>query len=158
MLTVCTWLWGQKFGYDDVAKLFAGVRRNLQQPARFIAVTEWNLLIDGVECVPIRNLELTKIKGCYARLRMFDPQWQADYHIEDRLACIDLDTVITGPLDPLFDRPESFLIMQGGNATNPCKFNGALMMLRAGAHAAQSPESMCFTSRAGRTGRAIWAP
>ncbi len=134
MLTVCTFLWGQKFGHDDVAKLFAGVRRNLHQPARFIAVTEWQLHIDGVECIPVRDIELTKVKGCYARLRLFDPQWQKDYGIEDRLVCIDLDTVITGPLDLLFDRDESFLIMQGGNATNPCKFNGAMMTLRAGAH------------------------
>lgn len=134
MLTVSTWLWGQKFGHDDVAKLFAGVRRNLKQPARFIAVSEWELYIDDVECVPIRDIGLTKIKGCFARLRMFDPRWQQDYKIEDRLALIDLDTVITGPLDPLFDRPESFVIMQGGNASNPCPLNGALQMLRAGAH------------------------
>jgi hypothetical protein len=47
--------------------------------------------------------------------------------------CIDLDTVITGPLDGLFDRPENFIILQGANASNPCPFNGSLMMLRAGA-------------------------
>jgi hypothetical protein len=45
---------------------------------------------------------------------------------------MDLDTVITDSLDPLFDRPEPFLILQGGNATNPCPFNGALQMLRPG--------------------------
>ncbi len=134
MLTIVTWLWGQKFGHDDVAKLFASVRRNLTQPARFIAVTESQLHIDGVERIPIRDMELTKIKGCYARLRMFDPQWQKDHGVAGRLACVDLDSVVTGPLDPTFDRPEPFVIMQGGNATNPCKFNGALMMLRAGAH------------------------
>ncbi len=134
MLTVITFLWGDKFGADDVAKLFAGVRRNLKQPARFIAVSEWQLNIDGVECIPIRDIELTKIKGCYARLRLFDPQWQRDYKIADRLALIDLDTVITGQLDPVFDRPESFVILQDGNSTNPCRFNGALQMLRVGAH------------------------
>jgi hypothetical protein len=53
---------------------------------------------------------------------------------DDQIVNIDLDTVITGPLDPLFDRPEPFVIMQKGNASNPCPFNGALMMLRAGAH------------------------
>lgn len=134
MLTICTWLWGDKFGREDVRKLFDGVRRNLTQPARFILLSEWNIDLDGVEVVPIRDLELTKIKGCYARLRMFDPQWQKDHGIDGRLVCIDLDTIITGALDPLFDKPEPFVIMQGGNATNPCKFNGAMMMLRAGAH------------------------
>lgn len=134
MLTVITFWWGDKFNRDDVAKLFSGVRRNLKQPARFIVASEWNVDIDGAECVPIRDIELTKIKGCYARLRLFDPQWQSDYKIDGRLALIDLDSVVTGPLDPLFDRPESFVIMQGGNSHNPCPFNGALQMLRAGAH------------------------
>ncbi len=144
MLTVVTWLWGSKFGADDVAKLFAGVRRNLRQPARFICLTDqekyfnagvWSQSL-GPEIIawPIRDRQLTQIKGCYARLRMFDPEWQDELDITDRIACVDLDTVITGPLDPVFDRPEPFVIMQGGNATNPCKFNGALMMLRAGAH------------------------
>jgi hypothetical protein len=134
MIAVCTWLWGDKFGLDDVARLFSAVRRNLAQPARLLVISEWNISLDGVECIPIRDLRLTKIKGCYARLRAFDPQWQADYGIADRLATIDLDTVITSSLDPLFDRPEPFVIMQKGNAANPCPFNGALQLLRAGAH------------------------
>lgn len=136
MLTICTWLWGDKFGPDDVAKLFAGIRRNLRQSARFIVVADKNLEIKGVECIPIPigDLSLTKIKGCFSRLRMFDQQWQHEHKIEGRLVDIDLDTVITGPLDLLFDRPEPFVIMQGGNASNPCPYNGALMMLRAGAH------------------------
>lgn len=133
MLTVSTWLWGDKFGVADVAKLAAGVRRNLAQPHRFVCFSDRRFAIDGVEDALLPNIELTKIKGCYARLRMFDPAWQEGW-FSDCIVNIDLDTVITGPLDPLFDRPESFVIMQGGNASNPCKFNGALMMLRAGAH------------------------
>ncbi len=134
MLTISTWLWGDKFGLDDVARLFSAVRRNLKQPARFIAITEKPISLDGVENIPIIDLHLTKIKGCYARLRQFDPEWQLYHDISDRLVLIDLDTVITGPLDPLFDRPESFVIIQKGNAWNPCPFNGALQMLRPGSH------------------------
>lgn len=52
----------------------------------------------------------------------------------DRLACMDLDTVITGPLDEIFDRDNSFLILQGANSSNPCPYNGSIFMLRAGAH------------------------
>jgi hypothetical protein len=52
----------------------------------------------------------------------------------DRIVNIDLDTVITGEIDPLFDRPEPFVILQGGNASNPNPYGGALIMLRAGAH------------------------
>lgn len=139
MLTVLTWLWGTKFALADVAKLIGGVKRNLKQPYRFVLVTD-DIRRDGIEdlgvdLVPIiRDRYLLELRGCFARLRMFDPAWQKIAGVDDKLVCIDLDTVITGPLDPLFDRPEPFVIMAGGNASNPCRFNGALMMLRAGAH------------------------
>jgi len=133
MLTLCTWLWGDKYGDDDVAKLVSGVRRHLRQPHRFICFSERALRMDGVECGVIPDLELTKTPGCFARLRLFDPFWQ-DMWFSDRVVNMDLDTVITGPLDPLFDRPEPFVILQGANASNPCPYNGSLMMLRPGAH------------------------
>lgn len=144
MLTVVTWLWGDKFGPDDVAKLAAGVRRHLNQDYRFVCVTDheeyfsagiWSQRISGeVISTPIWDRDLLSTKGCFARLRMFDPGWQEELCVDDRIVNIDLDTVITGPLDPLFDRPEPFVIMQGANAVNPCPFNGALQLLRAGAH------------------------
>lgn len=146
MLTVLTWWWGNKFDIADVNKLAAGVARNLKQPYRFACIHDKGFpdFSEAVHCSwPILDPELTKIKGCYARLRMFDPAWQRMYpcntdiygnEIADRIVCIDLDTVITGALDPLFDRPEPFVILQRGNAANPCLNNGALMMLRPGAH------------------------
>jgi hypothetical protein len=133
MLTVSTWLWGDKFGIEDVAKLAAGVQRHLTQAHRFVCFSDRAFKLDGVEHGVLSDPWLTQIPGCYARLRMFDPLWQ-DAWFADRLVNIDLDTVITGPLDPLFDRREPFVIMQGGNASNPCPYNGALMMLRRGAH------------------------
>lgn len=78
--------------------------------------------------------ELTKAKGCFVRLRMFDPAWQKIHGIKpaDRLVCMDLDLIVTGGLDPLFDRPDDFTILQGVNSANPCRFNGSMWMLRAG--------------------------
>lgn len=141
MLTVCTWLWGDKYGADYVAKLAAGIRRNLNQPHRFLCMVE-NFYgdvqdSDDVTVVPIiRDLHLLEHQGCFVRLRMFDHEWQRDRGLKegDRLVCLDLDVVITGPLDHLFDRPEPFVILQGANSENPNPFNGSLMMLRAGAH------------------------
>jgi len=49
----------------------------------------------------------------------------------DRLVSMDLDTVITGALDPLFDRPEDFVIW--GCSDFPTQwYNGGLFMLRTG--------------------------
>lgn len=137
MLTVCTWLWGNKFGDDHVSRLFSSVDRNLREPHRNMLITERERVIvlpSNVERHAIKDVDLTQVKGCFARLRMFDSGWQKNRGIDDRLVCVDLDSVITGPLDPLFDRPEDFVIMQGGNASNPCPYNGALMMIRPGAN------------------------
>lgn len=77
---------------------------------------------------------LTKIPGCLCRLRIFSPGWQAKHGIAegDRIVSLDLDMVITGQLDPLFDRDDPFLILMGANASNPCKYNGSIFSFIAG--------------------------
>lgn len=121
-LTIITWLWGTKYNDGYVDKLERGLARNLLQPYRFMVVE------------PDPNDPLLG-RGCFVRLKMFDPQWQAAHNLTGRIVCIDLDVVITGELDPLFNRRENFLIWKGANAINPCPYNGSLFMLRAGAHA-----------------------
>ncbi len=123
VLTIGTWVWGDKYDNSYVERLAAGLRKHLKQSYQF-----W-VFVPGPD-----DIHLTELPGCFARLRMFDPRWQFDHGITDRLVCLDLDLIITGPLDPLFDRPEDFVILQGANAHNPCPFNGSVMMLRAGAH------------------------
>lgn len=132
-----TWLWGSKYGLEDVAKLYYGLRRNIDQDFRFIVVTDRKpFMLHGVETTQIQDPELCKVKGCFARLRMFDPKWQGRLGIalDERIVGIDLDVVVVGKLDPIFNRGGSFRILGGANAANPCPFNGSLMMLRAGAH------------------------
>lgn len=120
-LNICTWHWGKKYSNEYVEKLRAAVARNVEQEYKF--------------CVFSPQAEdeyLTKIPGCFARLRMFDPEWQQQHHLEGRIVCMDLDVVITGQLDAIFDRPEKFTILHGGNFKNPCPYNGSLWMLRSG--------------------------
>jgi hypothetical protein len=78
---------------------------------------------------------MTKTKGCFVRLQLFSPSFHHLLNIApgDRIANLDLDLVVTGPLDPLFDRKDDFTILQGINTTNPCPFNGSIWMLKAGA-------------------------
>lgn len=124
-ITVCTWLWGSKYGPHYVERLARGVARHLEQPHRFVVFRPQP-----------EDEYLTQVPGCLARLRMFDPAWQKANGIEEgqRVVCLDLDLIITGELDPLFDRPETFVILQGANAVNPCPYNGSVFMLRGGAH------------------------
>ncbi len=137
MLTISTWLWGNKYSIEYVLKLKRGVAKYLQQPHRFLVMTErerdWSPP-DGIERHAIKDPELLNHKGCFVRLRMFDNGWQLNRKIDDRLVCIDLDLITTGPLDKLFDRPETFVILGGGNSVNPCPYNGSVMMLRPGYH------------------------
>lgn len=123
-LTICVWRWGSKYPGHYIERIKAGVARHLKQEYRF-----------AVFSPEAEDEYLTKVPGCFCRLRMFDPEWQAKHHLEGRIVSIDLDAVVTGSLDDLFDRPESFVILRGGNAANPCPFNGSLFMLRAGEHA-----------------------
>lgn len=120
-LNICTWRWGKKYSHDYVEKLRAAVARNVRQEYKFCVFS------------PEADDEyLTKIPGCFARLRMFDPEWQQKHGLEGRIVCVDLDCVVTAELDPLFDRPENFAILHGGNSSNPCPYNGSLWMLRSG--------------------------
>lgn len=137
MLAISTWLWGDKYTPEDVRKLRDGVRRNLQQPFRFLVMTErerdWTPP-PGIERHAIKDPQLLAHRGCFARLRMFDYGWQRNRAIDDRLVCLDLDVIIVGKIDQLFERPETFVILAGANSMNPCPFNGSVMMLRPGHH------------------------
>lgn len=122
-LIITTWRWGDKYAGHYVERLARGVARNLDQDYRFIV------------CQPTpEDEDLTKIPGCFARLRTFDPDWQIAHGIRkgDLIACLDLDMVVTGSLDPLFANAGDFAILQGVNAVNPCPYNGSFWTLRAG--------------------------
>jgi hypothetical protein len=119
-LILTTWVWGDKYGPDYIAKLEGSIARNMTEPYEFRVIRTDDPLIHE--------------KGCFARLRAFDPYWQAEqgFMPGDRIVCMDLDLVVTGSLDGLFDRPEPFVILTGVNSSNPCPYNGSLWMLRAG--------------------------
>jgi len=135
-LTIVTWLWGNKYTAQDVRRLSFGIRRHLKQPFRFFVFSDRPPNENFGDAIgrPILNPNLCA-RHCFCRLRLFDPQFQAMHGIvAGRIVSIDLDAVITGPLDPLFDRPENFVILQGVNEVNPCPYNASVSMLRAGAH------------------------
>lgn len=126
MISFCTWIWGDKYDESYIEKLHNGLRRNLTYRFNFRVFSPMG-----------EDKELCKVPGCFARLRMFDPVWQKRNGLVEgeKLVCLDLDLVITGSLESLFNRTESFVILHGANAVNPCKFNGSVMMLTIGKHA-----------------------
>jgi hypothetical protein len=123
MIHITTWAWGSKYGAEYVERLKAGVARNLTRPYEF-----------RVFAPEPEDVHLTEIKGCFCRLRAFDPEWQARQGIGpgDRLVTLDLDLIVTGALDDLLSRPEPFGILQGVHSSNPLNFNGSFWWLDAG--------------------------
>lgn len=120
-LNICVWRWGSKYPGHYVERLKAGLARHLKREYRF--------------CVFAPEEEdeyLTKVPGCFVRLRMFDPAWQEKNKMEGRIVSLDLDTVITGPLDPLFDIGDEFAILLNANSSNPGRYNGSIFSFMAG--------------------------
>lgn len=141
MLKIVTWWWGDKYGPEYLVRLANGVQRHLKQDYQFICVTDKpETEMDFIPAyfdycgIPQGVRHLTKMQGCLARLCMFSPEFQAGIGAEigDRIVCMDLDLIVTGPLDEIFDRDEPFVILQGANSINPCPYNGSLFQLRAG--------------------------
>lgn len=141
MLTVLTWLWRNpacrtQFDASHVNVWADMVRRNLSMPHRIVCVTDTPQGIDpSVEIIEppgdfhgIQPRWGPRKPNCYRRLAMF--RRDAASIFGERFACMDLDCVIGGPLDPLFDRPEDLVLFKGTAPSRP--YNGSMMLIRAG--------------------------
>lgn len=142
MITVLTWFWAQPGGRTRYEPWHVNVwadmvRRNLAMPHRIACVTDTPKGLDPRIAViePPRDFELVRIPSwkehrpqCLRRLAMFAPEAGAIFG--EHFVCMDLDCVVTGPLDPLFTGHD-FRIFKGTSPGRP--YNGSMMMLRAGA-------------------------
>lgn len=138
MLNIVLFHWGMKYEIGYVKKLVAGISRSLHSPYRIFICTDKTNSVGyrglGVTLVPIWDVGLTSVKGCFARLRIFDPTWQKWIGVQEgeQLVSIDLDAIVVGGLDSILDRPEPFVILRDVNTSNPCAQNGSIFALRAG--------------------------
>lgn len=143
MLTVLAWLWQQDGGRasytaENVNIWASMVDRHLTMPHRIACVTRHTEGLDGgidVICPP-GDFEDVRIgtwpehmPQCLRRIAMFRPD--AAEIFGERFVSMDLDCVIGGPLDPLFDRPEDIVLYRGTNGKRP--YNGSALMMTAGA-------------------------
>jgi len=142
-LTVVCWRWKPDPGYrsafrpSTVRALRDMVRRHYPKPHRFLCVTDDPKGMDSdIETVPlwkdfaaVPSPHGRRNPSCYRRLKAFAPEIAEIFG--PRFISIDLDTVITGDLTPIFERPEDFIIW---GETDPRSFyNGSLFMMTAGA-------------------------
>lgn len=162
MLKVMTWLWQQPgcrttYTPEHVRTWRAMVRRHLSLPHRLAVITDIKADYGpDVEIVtPPRDFDDIRIPTwgsdkpqCHRRLALFRPD-AAMVFGADRFVSMDMDCVIADCLDPLFDRPEEFVMYKGTSSVRP--YNGSMLMMRAGArpqvHACLTPERAIAAGR-----------
>lgn len=103
--------WGTKFPPYYVNRLYAGVKRNLKRPFRFVCFTEHPEGIrDEVEIHPLPEVPFEermvtamttgKRRGAWRKITMVKP---GEIDLEGPTLVMDLDVVVAGSLDELFD-------------------------------------------------------
>lgn len=141
-ITVLAWLWSQPSGWATYnahhVNVWADmVRRNLTIPHRVACVTDMPKGIDpSIRIIsPPREFEDVRIPTwselkpqCFRRLTMF--RRDAAEIFGRRFVCMDLDCVISGNLDSLFETDAPFKMCHGTREGRP--YNGSMMLISAG--------------------------
>lgn len=147
MLTVVTFKWAQpgyrsKFIAAHVATLRRMVARHYPHPHRFVLITDnpdrdaaalAHTDIEVFELWPdlanVPNPSGSRNPSCYRRLKVFARN--AGEWLGERVVTLDLDTVITGDMSPVWNRPEPFVIW--GDTAPSTPYNGSMCLFTAGA-------------------------
>lgn len=170
-LLVMTWLWRQtpdRHGYfadaggADKVNVWADMfRRNCGLNIELACVTDCPDGIDpSIRIIPLpRDFDDIYVKQwstktgapqCYRRLLMFHPK-AADIFGAERFVSMDLDVVIRGRVDRLFDNDCDFVMFKGTSKSRP--YNGSMLQMTAGARSAvftefaKDPQAMAEAAR-----------
>ena len=104
--------WGTKYPADYVNRLYSMVARNIRRPFRFVCLTDDNSdLSENIEFFPLPELSvnLSGPERGWNKLSVFS---QELYDLKGKVLCLDLDLIITGDLDDLFDYPGAVMIIK----------------------------------------------
>jgi hypothetical protein len=110
--------WGTLYPADYVNVLFSACRRHLSGAFRFVCLTDDATgFAPGIEALPIPDIGLTQtqwfLPGIWPKLAIYG----ADLHgLRGRALFIDLDMLVVGGLDALFDHAGGFVSTDMGPA------------------------------------------
>lgn len=117
--TIVCMRWGQRYGVEYVNRLWSMIRRHTRRPTRLVCYTDSTQGLDpAVEAYPLPEIRLPQ------RLAMLPWRkislWRPDLPgLSGETLYIDLDVVITGPLDDFFDyEPGKFCIIRNWTASH----------------------------------------
>ena len=137
MIRIVCWKWSPvgpqwdrvEYTADHVNRFASMVSRHLTLEHEIVCITDDPEGIDpSVRIVPLWD-DLREFGMCWTRLRVFSPEMRE--LIGPRFVSIDLDCVITGSLDPLFNIPDSFKAWK--NISHGTTYCGSMFLMDAGA-------------------------
>lgn len=101
--------WGDYYGPEYANRLYHGVCRHLARPFRFVCFTDDATGLDaGIEALPLPDEEVGGSADLrWRKVSVFKPEL---FGLTGPALFLDLDTVIVGRLDALFDLPGDFLV------------------------------------------------
>nr|WP_321506414.1 hypothetical protein [uncultured Celeribacter sp.] len=116
---ILTMKWGTLYGPHYVNNLAQGVKRHLNRPHRFICFTDDAIGLDPeIEALPLPDLGLPEghRDTRWRKLALFRKDLAG---LSGTALFLDLDLVIVGNLDALFDLPGSFFIIRDDDLFRP---------------------------------------
>jgi hypothetical protein len=120
--------WGPLYGAHYANRLHAMASRHMRRPFRFVCFTDDATGLNaGVEAMPIPALRIDAPyeNTPWRKLALYQP---ALGDLQGPALFMDLDVVVTGPLDPLFDHPGDYCIIH--NWTHPDRIVGNSSVFR----------------------------
>jgi hypothetical protein len=137
MLHIVTWKWGTLFGPEYVNRLHSMLRRHLHIPFIFRCFTDDPAGLDkAIITLPMYTDHAEMRAGtrsCFRRLKIFDREMSMV--LGERILQLDLDTVITGDVTPLFDRSEDLVLMKQSTVIGKSDriiYNPSMLLMNAG--------------------------
>jgi len=120
MFTIVCIKWGKKYSPDYVNRLLRGIQRNLASPFTFYCMTDDPAGIRSeVKILPLPEevfsptirtvLEKSRRKGAFGKISLFKPGL---INNSGPILGFDLDVVITGPIDSLFEHEPGKVCMR----------------------------------------------
>jgi hypothetical protein len=98
---------------EYIQRLRDGVRRNLPRPFRFVVFSDRDLKIDGVETLP---LDPRMFRWNLQKMVMYSPE----AGLAGKVLALDLDVVVTGPLNDLITYKAPFITCEAAYKKNWC--------------------------------------
>lgn len=111
--------WGSKFGPEYVHNLYAGVKKHLSLPFRFICMTDDPASVPaGAEAYPLPQFDIPQGEQdlVWRKLALFNKEL---FDLKGTALFLDLDLVIIGSLDPFATRPGPFHIIRDDHLGPP---------------------------------------